>query len=435
MRRAFTTLEYKLDPGTVFFLGDLFDGGREWSTADSKSPDPQWHRYGQKYWLQEYDRFGKIFLEPWRAATAFNNKFNRRFIASLPGNHDLGLGSGIQASVRKRFHTFFGEGDRIDVIGNHSFVSIDSVSLSAKSQFQTPPGAGESHIWEASSVFLSNVRSLKTQAIQRSLHVQTSQPENALLKHGITDIEHDSDEESLASGSNHAVEMPTVILSHVPFYRQPGTACGPLRERWPPAKSGHSFNPDERDDANAISVHAGYQYQNVLSEELSQEILQKIGDVGHIFSGDDHDYCERIHSNLPAQQGGIPEITVKSMSWAMGVRKPGFLLVSLWNPLSTDTTASKFSADTPTIQTHLCLLPDQLGIFIRYGLLLIVTLITLGARAFIMAEDRKLFARLAGSRVKSKSMNRRSVIPDFVFSFLHVSSLALLWYSILAVTF
>jgi hypothetical protein len=106
--------------------------------------------------------------------------------------------------------------------------------------------------------------------------------------------------------------------------------------------------------------------------------------VRYAFSGDDHDYCELTHRGYASGGGGIREITVKSISWAMGVRRPGFVLVSLWNPV--DAAGKPLSGDGgKTVQTKLCLLPDQLGIFFRYAGLFAVTLVLLGARAVLAA--------------------------------------------------
>ena len=42
MRRSYRQLQQVLRPDTVFFLGDLFDGGREWKTATGDFEDPEW---------------------------------------------------------------------------------------------------------------------------------------------------------------------------------------------------------------------------------------------------------------------------------------------------------------------------------------------------------------------------------------------------------
>lgn len=93
-----------LDPDTTIFVGDLFDGGREWD---------------DQVWLEEYKRFNRIF--PQRA--------NRRSYRSLPGNHDIGF-QNISSHVQKRFTEFFGEPNDVFELGNHSFIQLDTILLS-----------------------------------------------------------------------------------------------------------------------------------------------------------------------------------------------------------------------------------------------------------------------------------------------------------------
>ncbi|KAL2353101.1 cell division control protein/putative DNA repair exonuclease [Cryomyces antarcticus] len=417
LRRSYSLMNQKLEPDTIFFLGDLFDGGREWSTygKEFKKSDEGgrmgWKRYGDRFWLHEYERFGRVFFDHQQLDTGSRRtrQEGRKVIASLPGNHDLGFGNGIQKSVRDRFNTYFGDGNRVDVIGNHTFVSVDSVSLSAQDQ----PG-GDAEIWKPTVDFLEGAQAAKQKAVSRRLKEMKGLPRNRLFKHEVT---HPHDlgrqqteaevEEEAAAGSG----FPTILLTHVPLYRAPGTPCGPLRERSPPSAPGL-----ENDEPNAIAVAAGYQYQNVLTPQISQDLVDKIGSVGHVFSGDDHDYCELVHlqyqpavgndHQIPGAAKGIREITVKSMSWAMGVRKPGFLFVSLWNPVDENGFAlgsggkkqaessvvegltggeTKSAGSGATVQTHLCLLPDQLAIFIRYASLLGITLLCLFGRAIVVA--------------------------------------------------
>ncbi len=151
MKRAYISLQKALHPDTLFFLGDLFDGGREWKRARGNTVDPAWasgqrpsgeqallktwgKRYGEDFWLWEYERFGRIFYKYWNLGgdKAGPWQRNRRIISSLPGNHDLGFGENIKIPIRNRFEVYFGEGNRVDVIGNHTFVSIDALSLSAR---------------------------------------------------------------------------------------------------------------------------------------------------------------------------------------------------------------------------------------------------------------------------------------------------------------
>lgn len=106
----------------------------------------------------------------------------------------------------------------------------------------------------------------------------------------------------------------------------------------------------------------------MLTPELSNEVLRKTS-AKYVFSGDDHDYCEVEHM-YTGDQGKVKEITVKSFAWTMGIRRPGFLLVSLYNP-----GAEGLDTARETVKSKLCLLPDQIGVFIRYVQLLAVTLV------------------------------------------------------------
>ena len=393
MRKSFQHIQKTLSPESVFFLGDLFDGGREWSTGAGKSgeresPDKRWKKYGDRFWLKEYARFNRIFFETWLRGNTNGRHAQpgRRFIAGLPGNHDLGLGGGIRIPVRKRFQAYFGNGNRFDIVGNHSFVSLDTVSLSAKGQPDISGRQGiaedmhQRDVWEPVDQFLHTAKTEKARAIERELRVRNGRPENEPLDHTTLELE-DPRAHTIPFEDHEGKDMPSVILTHVPFYRAEGTPCGPLRERFPPSKSDNG-EALEKDDQNSIHVQAGVQYQNVLTPAISNEIVDLVGDVTHVFSGDDHDYCDVIHHGYTSKNGGIREITVKSISWAMGVRHPGFVLLSLWNPVDAEgKRMSPESAKSSTIQTHLCLLPDQLAIFIRYAWLLVFTLLVLLARA------------------------------------------------------
>ena len=406
-----------LQPSTVYFLGDLFDGGREWSTLASKSPEKVWNKYDTDFWLQEYRRFGEIFFDPWIMYAAKSNpSADRKIISSLPGNHDLGIGTGIRLPVRARFSVFFGEGNRIDLIGNHTFVAVDTVSLTAKPQSEESSAT----IWQPAQEFLESANAKKKKTIARDLRLRYGLAENTLLQHSVNEANNSPTGDTNSTSSlGESLDIPTILISHVPFYRDPGTPCGPLRERWPPSKVSSEDDSLQSDDANAIRIAAGYQYQNVLLPELCKEIIEKVGDVEHIYSGDDHDYCETVHRGYTSQSGGVREITVKAFSWAMGVRQPGFLMLSLWNPvdesgrrvLKGENSANPVT--TGTIQSHLCLLPNQLTVFIRYGVLLVITLLVLAIRTFRMAfeprgpSDGSIILPL--SRAHSKGFNHSDV--------------------------
>lgn len=392
MRRSYNQLQEQLHPDTVFFLGDLFDGGREWTTRFGDNEDHSWNprpkdevRYakqwkknnGEDFWLREYIRFNKLFVDPWNlgGSEASPGQRGRRLIASLPGNHDVGFGSGVSIPARDRFEAFFGDVNRVDVIANHTFVSVDTLSLSARTSDEMSV-ADLRGVFQPAEEFLSKVQLMKRKAVERELRRMRGETVEILQKQEVQELDSAdfSNIPTLNPGAGKA-ELPTILLSHVPLYRPPGTPCGPKREHWPPANP-----PQDVDHRNAISVSRGYQYQNVLNEADSVDLVDKIGNVVHAFSGDDHDYCELIHAE---NKGNVKEITVKSISMAMGVPTPGFLMVSLYNPI--DEEGNPLSGDqSTTLQTHLCLLPSQLSTYARYGGLAFVCMVMLTIRAFLM---------------------------------------------------
>lgn len=337
MRRSYDTIQRRLLPQTTLFLGDLFDGGREWhhtppslyaqqNHIHTEDPIPiredpkaeaDWKLYKDNYWWKEYVRFLRIFPPyPYR-----------KIVKTLPGNHDLGIGNGIREGVKDRFRTYFGETSNVLEAGNHSIVLLDSVSLindvnpriysPAREFLDALPArlaAGE----YTAKRFPHSIRTSSDRAPPEPEVVE--EPETTKNK------------------------LPTILITHVPLYRAPDTPCGPLRE-----------------SPHAISIHGGYQYQNVLGPELSNEIIQKTG-AKYVYSGDDHDYCEVEHM-YTGDQGKVQEITVKSFAWTMGIRRPGFLLVSMWNPTAGGLDPA---AEAGTVKSKLCLLPDQIGTFIAY---------------------------------------------------------------------
>ncbi|KAH7123852.1 Metallo-dependent phosphatase-like protein [Dendryphion nanum] len=385
MRRTFSRMQEVFYPDTIIFLGDLFDGGREWSTRLSQSPEEQYRKYGNDFWLREYDRFGRIYYDHWGDAGMDPRAGQppRKMITTLPGNHDLGFGRGVQIPVRKRFNAYFGFGNRVDVIANHTFVSIDGLSLSALAGEGNPETSKE--LWEPTMEFLDGVKAQKQRLVSQELRKQQGLSANLRYSHDVVESQ-DLTKARLPKFEKITNEFPTVLLTHVPLYREEGTPCGPQRERWPPTPPPKGQEPLEKDDRNAIAVRGGYQYQNVLHREITVDVAEKVGDIEYAFSGDDHDYCEVIHRNYASAGRGIKEITVKSTSWAMGVRHPGVVLVSLWNPVDKD--GAPLNPKQKTLQTHLCIFPDQLGIFIRYALLFFLTLFLLAIRAALVASGR-----------------------------------------------
>lgn len=440
--RNYRNLQKYLEPDTIFFLGDLFDGGREWATMRDDTSDPEWQmkqrtkaeaklvgywkkKYGENYWMNEYDRFINIFVDMFNyknpASEPRPGQKGRKFISSLPGNHDLGFGAKIKKPVRDRFEAFFGEGNRVDVIANHTFVSIDAVSLSA--------GADKSildnrEIYAPVEKFLKDVKSTKRRAVARELRGLRGESTELTHPREVKDVTGlqltANDKPTIDPGEEAGVEFPTILLTHVPLFRNPGTPCGPLREHWPPATPpAGQAGPVIPDERNAIAVARGYQYQNVLAQDDSARVLKSIGNVKHVFSGDDHDYCEIVHDASNSGEGiveHVKEITVKSISYAMGVRKPGFTMVSLWNPVDGDgkplhhlQTGEEGLA--PTMETHLCLLPDQIGILLRYVVLIVLSLVVLLARAVLTQAASLPPSIPLGHTTAASSKDGQSLLP------------------------
>lgn len=385
LRRSFSSIQRSLAPDSVLFLGDLFDGGREWATENSSSPEKRYKRYKDSFWRKEYRRFVKVFSDQWHEGDSGSTApRGRKMIASLPGNHDLGFGSGIQLPVRDRFQTFFGNGNRVDVIGNHTFVSVDTVSLSAMDQPDPTTGSSgagsgdgvqpNQGIWQEAEDFLNKASVHKAKAESEELRLLRNQTEGHIFDYKVADIQESSLHDS---PQPEGAGLPTILLTHVPLFRQPATPCGPYREHYPPS----SDKELEHDERNSITVVGGYQYQNTLTPAISNDLVSKAGpSLAHVYSGDDHDYCEISHREF---SGSPREITVKSLSWAMGIRRPGFVLTSLWNPIDAGTGKPTRTDSGTTLQNHLCLMPDQLSVFIYYGTIFALSLAVLFVRSAI----------------------------------------------------
>jgi hypothetical protein len=97
-----------------------------------------------------------------------------------------------------------------------------------------------------------------------------------------------------------------------------------------------------------------------------------------IFSADDHDYCEHIHSyGHDERTRAVREVTVKSISTVTGLDRPGVHLLSLWAPNGKPSASASASA-SPTYADRVCLLPNQSWIQGRgYFPLTVITLFLL----------------------------------------------------------
>lgn len=170
------------------------------------------------------------------------------------------------------------------------------------------------------------------------------------------------------------LSQPRILFTHVPLHRLNSTDCGKARET-----------------EKTIKDSKGTQYQNMVNITLSREILESI-QPDMVFSGDDHDWCEIAHPTI----GGsfIPEVTLRTISFAQGIQRPSILMLSLLNPdhkprnvlpiVPLDVglpvseefvqgTVMRPSRDTTFVYDE-CMLPWQMLIYICYGALFAVSL-------------------------------------------------------------
>ncbi|KAI0633365.1 Metallo-dependent phosphatase-like protein [Trametes polyzona] len=262
---------------------------------------------------EEYARYVRRFRSIFKHDSALPMYY-------IPGNHDIGLGGSSPSyrfsdHARERYMSSFGPLNQRIALGNHTVLLIDAPSLVDEERERTASGASYAE-WSA------------------------SHPDRTIAF-----------VQSFARDVDPAQTDRPILFTHVPLSRPEGTSCGPLRER------------------GTIRQGRGLGYQNLLTPQVSQFLLHSIR-PSIIFSGDDHDYCEYVHTlpsadtKRPSAPASIPEITVKSFSMAMGVRRPGYQLLSLVPPSP--------SPDAQTIAHRPCLLPDQLGIYLSVYVPLII---------------------------------------------------------------
>ncbi|KAF8161226.1 Metallo-dependent phosphatase-like protein [Crassisporium funariophilum] len=221
----------------------------------------------------------------------------------IPGNHDIGLGLSTSFSpyAYARYVSHFGSPNYVISVANHSLVLLDA------------PGYAD--------------EDSKRHGQRKSFEKWGAMPGGAL--------------EFMKKFAAEKQTDPVVLLSHIPLYRSDGKGCGPLRER------------------GTLRPGVGHGYQNTLEKHSTQRLLEALIPTA-VFSGDDHDYCDYTHQ-LRFPDGpprSIQEITVKTLSMVMNVRRPGFQLLSL-------APAELRTDDTPTYDHTPCLLPDQLHIYLN----------------------------------------------------------------------
>ncbi|CAO3638278.1 unnamed protein product [Cunninghamella blakesleeana] len=274
------------------------------------------------------------------------------------GNHDIGIRDGIKNGVYLRFQSIFGSTSSIHPLAyNHTLVVLDTVLLTGNQK--NKPLQKES--WDIINEMAQQQQRLK----------KLNQPSSS------------------------------VLFSHVPFYRPEGTFCGPLRVQSRPS----------------IYQGYGYQYQNLLESRLSNFLLYHL-QPKLIFSGDDHDFCNITHEyyDVDKNKKQAIEFTVPSFSMAQGVRSPGFMLLQPMNNNNNnndnDDEVTQQQQQDPFL-SQLCWLPDQLGIFISYGIIATFTLISIFIKHTIWYYYRyKRFSMLENKKLDQKEIDEYFIGMD-----------------------
>ncbi|KAJ4483269.1 Metallo-dependent phosphatase-like protein [Lentinula aciculospora] len=285
----------------------------------------------------EYERYVNRFMNIF----SMDSKIPRYYI---PGNHDVGLGPSVLFSphARTRYTSHFGPLNSRVSVANHTFVLIDA------------PGLVE-------------------EDYKRHGLGKTYDKWNALPGKTVDFVK--SFVDGVYSENSTGNTEPTILLSHIPLSRPEGSNCGPLRER------------------GTIRRGVGLGYQNTLGKDSSTFLLEHLRPT-LIFSGDDHDYCE-------VQIYGIREVTVKSLSMAMGIKKPGYQMLSLVPPGS----SAISHTDAP------CVLPDQLRIYLNvYIPLALISLAVVLIACIVRGQHYRRWSFRIMSHTKRKS--RESTKPS-----------------------
>lgn len=160
--------------------------------------------------------------------------------------------------------------------------------------------------------------------------------------------------------SNKPKTKTRILLHHVPLFRDTNlNKCGDLRE--------NQLKP--------FPVQKGYQYQTLIEPDISEAVLNGVK-PDLIFSGDDHDYCEVFHHFGENQVA--PEISVKSISMAMGIKRPAVQLLTLFNKKTDSIKIHDWSGETiineASYNYNVCYLPIPYHDSFAYGSLAILNL-------------------------------------------------------------
>ncbi|KAG9316319.1 hypothetical protein JVU11DRAFT_2350 [Chiua virens] len=314
----------RLRPDVVMFLGDTLASSR--------------HVVSEA----EYDRYYHAF------ETTFPRDASTSFYWA-PGNSDIGLGDSFSKDARRFYEKYFGPLDRVVSIAGHQFVLLNAPGIVEEDYRRHAHGLAYDQWTPIPGGPIEFVRSISDH------------------KDGL-------------------VEVPKILLSHIPLSRPSSKSCGPLREK------------------GSIRAGAGHGYQSMLGKQTTEFLLETLR-PSVVFSADNRDYCEVTHETLGSDMlpATVREVTVKSFSPSQHIRRPGFQLLSLVPP-STSSSGPTF-ADVP------CQLPNTLRIFHS----IYIPCLALTALLLVYLNIRPLRHGRRPSNLSSMSLTRHrrsSALPE-----------------------
>ncbi|KAI1314579.1 hypothetical protein EDD11_001962 [Mortierella claussenii] len=333
MKRSFSRLHASLQPDAVLFLGDLNDGGR----------------------LSHGDVFKK---NKWRF---FEHVFDMK--ATAWNQNPLVMDNGLQGTFEDYNEEPLGGAEEeasLNITGHYR--QLRDIPLDATEREAMRRAGRSVRLYVAGNHDVGFGNTLIKQSMKRYKQV-----------FGSVNYE-------VQVGNHSIVVLDTLALSS---------------ERQDIREESQQFLTqvkNARETKQLILNRAGEQYQNMVNASLSGEILRSI-QPDMVFSGDDHDWCEVAHS---WDKNWTPEVTLPTFSFAQGIQQAGFVMLSLYNPemkirnellvvpvnsnggLPVSSEGSTVSVGRPSKDTTFvyeeCMLPNQMMIYLSYGVVLAITL-------------------------------------------------------------
>ncbi|KAF9103996.1 hypothetical protein BGX27_010278 [Mortierella sp. AM989] len=398
MKRSFHRMHAALRPDAVIFLGDLNDGGR--------------NSYGEIFEKNKNRFFEKIFESK---SSAWNEKpivmdesdgttppypqedpsqdGTIPDYTNVTGHYRQLVDIPTDAAEREAIRNS-GKSVRLYVAGNHDVGFGNTLIKSAMTRYKQVFGSVNY------KVAVGNHSIVVLDTLSLSSNVASIREES---EHFLEEI------------TNEPPSLPRILFTHVPLYRLDTTYCG-----------------DTRSSKQLIINRGGVQYYNMVSANITRQILSGM-QPDMVFSGDDHDWCEIAHS---LDGTLIPEVTVRTFSFAQGNLQPGFVMLSLYNPdhktkneftmiplssglpISTGEGLSSVArpSDNATFVYEECMQPNQLLIYMCYGALFGISLnwILIQRFRWIMLGRRHLPERslLARWRTSASINSNSNALPQ-----------------------